>query len=105
MFCAKIVNHKFFDPFILFIITITTLTLALDNPLDDPKGKIALILSDLDLAFTSLFAIEFVIKTITYGFIFNGKQSYMRNTWNIIDISILVLSVSILNKHYMCIYS
>jgi len=36
--CAKFINHKLFDPFILFIITTSTVTLALDNPLNDPEG-------------------------------------------------------------------
>jgi len=34
----RIVTHRFFDPFILSMILISTILLAIDNPLDDPKG-------------------------------------------------------------------
>lgn len=39
-FFAKVINHKLFDPFILFIITLSTVALALDNPLNDPNGQL-----------------------------------------------------------------
>eukprot|EP00347_Sterkiella_histriomuscorum_P021532 403333648 len=92
-FFAKIVNHKGFDPFILVVITLTTVALALDNPLNDPKGKLTQILSIVDIIFTSVFIVEFVAKIITYGFAINGKQSYIINPWNALDFIIVVFSL------------
>lgn len=37
-FIFKIVTNKFFDPFILSLILISTILLAVDNPLNDPNG-------------------------------------------------------------------
>ena len=34
----KISTHKVFDNFILFLIVISTLTLAIESPFDDPDG-------------------------------------------------------------------
>ena len=42
---------------------------------------------------TTLFVIEAVLKIVALGFIFNGKHSYMRNGWNILDFCIVVISV------------
>lgn len=36
--CFDIVTHKNFDYFIIFIIIASAVHLALDNPLNDPKG-------------------------------------------------------------------
>lgn len=38
MFLYKVVTHKFFDPVSLVLIVISSITLAIDNPLDDPNG-------------------------------------------------------------------
>ena len=92
-----VMNHKLFDPFILFMIALSTVTLALDNPLNDPKGSLTYFLSYFDIAFTIAFGIEFLIKIITHGFVVNGSQSYLRNPWNILDFIILIFSVSIIN--------
>lgn len=58
---ANIVNHKLFDPLILIIITVTTIALALDSPLNDPKGELSITLNKLDVAFTSIFAVGKII--------------------------------------------
>ena len=43
---------------------------------------------------TVLFAIEFMLKVITFGFIFNGPKSYLRNGWNVLDFFIVVVSIT-----------
>lgn len=35
--------------------------------------------------FVALFTLEMVLKVIAFGFIANGKLSYMRNNWNVMD--------------------
>lgn len=34
------------------------------------------------------------MKIIAYGFIINGKESYLRSFWNILDFFIVVVSVT-----------
>ena len=38
LFCAATVSHKYFDPFVLTMICISTMMLTLENPLNDPNG-------------------------------------------------------------------
>ena len=69
--------------------------LALENPLNDPESKLVRFLIYSDMAFTSIFAFEAVMKVIALGFISNGKKSYIKNGWNVVDLT--VVSVSILS--------
>jgi hypothetical protein len=67
--------------------------LALDNPLNDPEGTLSFILVYMDIGLTSLFAIEALMKIIAFGLVYNGRKSYLRNYWNVLDILIVALSV------------
>jgi hypothetical protein len=42
---------------------------------------------------TVLFACESFFKIIAYGFLINGKSSYLRNVWNFVDFIIVVSSI------------
>lgn len=68
--------------------------MALDSPLNDPKGSFAYILYYIDISLTAIFFIEALMKMLAYGIIFNGDQSYFRSFWNIMDFMILIISVS-----------
>jgi hypothetical protein len=37
-----------------------------------------------------------VIKILVQGLIFNGKQSYLRQAWNILDIFIVIVGILVL---------
>lgn len=91
----KISSHKYFDPFILFLILFSTLTMTVDNPLNDPKGQLSRVLTYIDIVVTTLFTAEMLIKILVYGLIFNGETSYLRNSWNIMDFFIVIFSVSL----------
>lgn len=58
--------------FILFLIVVSSIMLALDNPLNDPESDLMRVLSLSDIIFTSFFALEAVMKIISFGFLFNG---------------------------------
>jgi hypothetical protein len=87
------VTHRYFDPFILVLIVISSILLAIDNPLDDPESQKVNVLAILDVIITSFFIAECVLKIIAYGFIANGQSSYLRNGWNVLDFGIVVISV------------
>lgn len=42
---------------------------------------------------TVIFTVELILKNIAFGFIVNGKNSYIRNPWNIIDFIIVLFSL------------
>ena len=42
---------------------------------------------------TTVFFFECLIKIIVQGLIFNGPNSYLRNSWNVLDFFIVIVSV------------
>jgi hypothetical protein len=42
---------------------------------------------------TTFFTLEVIIKVIAFGFIFNGKDSFIRDAWNVIDLTIVIISI------------
>ena len=92
---SNIVLHPYFDNFILIVIVASTITMAIDNPLNDPNSVLAYNMGICDIVFTSIFTLEALLKIIYFGFLFNGKNSYLRLSWNIMDFFIVAFSVSI----------
>ena len=93
VFCANIVNLAYFDTFILVMIFASTILLSLENPLDNPNGDLMNVLSKIDYVMTAIFTLESLLKIISYGYLFTGKPSYMRNPWNVMDFLIVVFSL------------
>lgn len=91
---ARLVTHKYFDPFIMTLIFISTILMAVDSPLNDPNSTLSNVLNIIDIVITSFFVLESVSKIISYGFIFNGSDSYLRISWNVMDFIIVIFSVS-----------
>lgn len=87
------VLHKYFETFIISLIVFSTVLMAIDNPLNDPNGTLSTVLNNIDIAITVIFCLESIFKIIHNGLIFNGKQSYLRVSWNIMDFVIVVFSV------------
>lgn len=56
-----IVNLRYFDLFIMIIITLSSIALAAEDPVDEDSPSNA-ILNYFDYAFTGCFAIEMVLK-------------------------------------------
>ena len=91
--CAKIVNYRHFDNFIIVMILFSTLLLTVESPLDDPKGSKADFLFYTDIFVTTIFTFECFSKIIVFGFLFNGKDSYLRLAWNILDFIIVLVAL------------
>ena len=71
----------------------STILLTFDNPLDPQVSLKKTILTVLDYVMAGLFTLEFTINVILYGFIINGKNSYMRDGWNVMDFVIVFFSL------------
>jgi voltage-dependent calcium channel L type alpha-1D len=77
-------------------ILISSILLAFDNPLDNPDSEMKIALKIIDLIFTIQFSIELIMKVISMGFVYNwenNKNSYLRNSWNILDFLVVTTSV------------
>ena len=73
------------------MIGLNSVLLALDAPsLSDPFQN-----KTIDFLFniiSAIFVIECVLKIMAYGFFF-GKKAYLKDNWNILDISIVFFSI------------
>jgi voltage-dependent calcium channel L type alpha-1D len=65
----------------------------MDNPLNDPNSTFVKLLSISDIVFSSIFAMEATLKIIAYGFFFNRNVAYLKNGWNVIDFSVVIISL------------
>ena len=85
--------HSWFDPFILLMICFSTVLLTLESPLQDPNGRTMQVLHSIDTSVTAIFVLEMALKVVVMGFVANGRNSYLRNAWNVIDFAIVVFSL------------
>lgn len=46
-------------------------------------------MEQIDLITSVIFVVEAVLKIITLGFFLNGKESYLRSLWNVLDFGIV----------------
>lgn len=91
--CYHIVKWQYYDTGVLVLIAVSTVLLTIDNPNDDPDGVVVAILTVCDYVLTTLFTLECTINIILFGLIFNGKSSYARDPWNVMDIIIVLFSL------------
>jgi len=89
----EIVEWKSFEAFILIAICGTCLCLAVFQPM--PNGDSTAInefLEEIEIIFTIIFTTECTMKILAYGFI-SHPNSYLRNTWNILDFTIVMIGL------------
>lgn len=104
--CVKVVNHPWFDRFILLLILLNSIVLAITDwtvidedptsesvgePLAEGSWRNAL-LYDTEVIFTALFALEFVLKVVAQGFIL-GHGAYLRDAWNVLDFVVVITAL------------
>ncbi|TNM87112.1 hypothetical protein fugu_007342 [Takifugu bimaculatus] len=90
---TKIINASSFTNLILLFILLSSISLAAEDPID-PKSYRNQILAYADIVFTTVFTIEIVLKMTVYG-AFMHKGSFCRNSFNILDL--IVVGVSLLS--------
>jgi hypothetical protein len=100
---AVLVAHPWFEQLILALILISSVNLALDEPRvaeckllpsNNPENCIALALwlKWSDIVITALFVLEMTAKIVALGFT-NPKSAYLRNSWNVLDFVIVLISI------------
>ena len=90
-----IVTHSKFETVVLILIAISTSLLAFENPLDLPDSMKLKVFQYIDYVMTACFTLEMIMKIITYGFVVNGSNSYLRSIWNALDF--LVVSAGLIS--------
>lgn len=76
----------------MLLIIISSVLLIAENPLNDPKSTQTKVFGYLDIFITFIFTLELLGKALTFGFIFNGKTSYMHSGWNNLDLFTVAIS-------------
>ena len=79
----KLVNSKWFDPFILACILISSALLAVEDTVNE-GATVNKVLGYIDFIFTPIFAIEVILKILNYGVILH-PGAYFRDGWNAMD--------------------
>ncbi|XP_051494807.1 voltage-dependent L-type calcium channel subunit alpha-1S isoform X1 [Apus apus] len=96
MLCHRTVNATWFTNFILLFILLSSISLAAEDPIRAESFRNQ-ILGYFDIGFTSVFTVEIVLKMTTYG-AFLHKGSFCRNSFNILDL--LVVAVSLISMGF-----
>uniref|UniRef100_A0A5S6QUK1 Voltage-dependent calcium channel type A subunit alpha-1 n=1 Tax=Trichuris muris TaxID=70415 RepID=A0A5S6QUK1_TRIMR len=87
----KVVCTKHFEMAIMVVISLSSISLAAEDPVDDmnPRNKY---LNYLDFAFTAVFTVEMILKVIDMGVIIH-PGSYCRDLWNIMDATVVICAL------------
>lgn len=99
--CWDLIYDRIWFEYVIFAnVIVSLIILALDSPLTVSR-TITLAIYYLDLITTVIFIIEVMLKFVAIGFLFNGSYSYMRNLFNVLELTSVVLSVTyIINNSY-----
>jgi hypothetical protein len=86
----ELATNKRFEHFIMLLIAISSIVLAAEGPQDEEPTPF---MAGLDVFFNIVFIFEAAIKIVAMGFI-TPKNSYLRDSWNVLDF-IIVLAGSL----------
>ncbi len=87
----ELVTYKYFDMFIMIVISASSVALATEDPIDENSRRNQ-ILNYLDYGFTVVFAIEMTLKMIDLGMV-GHEGSYFRDIWNCLDFVVVSCAV------------
>ncbi|XP_038152897.1 sodium channel protein type 4 subunit alpha A [Cyprinodon tularosa] len=86
--CFNIVEHDWFETFIIFMILLSSGALAFEDIYIERRRTIKIILEYADKVFTYVFVIEMLLKWVAYGF-----KAYFTNAWCWLDFFIVDVSL------------
>ncbi|XP_050797476.1 sodium channel protein type 5 subunit alpha-like isoform X2 [Gopherus flavomarginatus] len=82
--CYRIVEHNWFETFIIFMILLSSGTLAFEDIYLEERKNIKTLLEYADKIFTYIFVLEMFLKWVAYGF-----KKYFTNAWCWLDFLIV----------------
>ncbi|XP_031625019.1 voltage-dependent T-type calcium channel subunit alpha-1G isoform X2 [Contarinia nasturtii] len=90
--CDWFVTQKWFDNVILLFIALNCITLAMERPNIPPNCTERYFLSTANYVFTFVFTLEMFVKVVAAG-MFKGPNAYFNSGWNIMDGSLVTISI------------
>ncbi|XP_066483214.1 sodium channel protein type 4 subunit alpha isoform X2 [Tiliqua scincoides] len=94
--CFKIVEHNWFETFIIFMILLSSGALAFEDIYIERRQTIRTILEYADKVFSYVFVIEMLLKWVAYGF-----KVYFTNAWCWLDFLIVDVSLISLTANWL----
>ena len=93
----SIVSHRFFERAVLAVISANCVSLALRDSTASACGysldpSVDRALFGLDVAFTTIFNLEMVLKLAAFG-VLRGADAYLRSGWNVIDGTVTIIAL------------
>uniref|UniRef100_A0A8C0JK83 Sodium channel protein n=1 Tax=Canis lupus dingo TaxID=286419 RepID=A0A8C0JK83_CANLU len=89
--CYRIVEHSWFESFIVLMILLSSGALAFEDIYIEKKKTIKIILEYADKIFTYIFILEMLLKWVAYGY-----KTYFTNAWCWLDFLIVDVVVNAL---------
>ncbi|XP_058472589.1 sodium channel protein type 4 subunit alpha B-like isoform X1 [Solea solea] len=86
--CYQIVEHSWFESFIIFMILLSSGALAFEDIYIEQRRVVKIVLEFADKIFTYIFILEMILKWLAYGF-----KKYFTNYWCWLDFLIVDISV------------
>uniref|UniRef100_A0A8K9UHL2 Sodium channel protein n=1 Tax=Oncorhynchus mykiss TaxID=8022 RepID=A0A8K9UHL2_ONCMY len=86
--CYQIVEHSWFETFIIFMILLSSGALAFEDIYIEKRKVVKVILEYADKVFSYIFVLEMFLKWIAYGF-----KKYFTNAWCWLDFLIVDVSL------------
>lgn len=87
--CKLIVSSSIFESFIIMIIIANCVVLALEDPTENYSYDNPLMI--LERTFLYIYTAEAFLKITASGFV-RGKNAYIRDRWNFMDFTIVIIS-------------
>uniref|UniRef100_A0A8B9CHJ4 Sodium channel protein n=1 Tax=Anser brachyrhynchus TaxID=132585 RepID=A0A8B9CHJ4_9AVES len=94
--CFRIVEHDWFETFIVFMILLSSGALAFEDVYIEQRRVIRTILEYADKVFSYVFVIEMLLKWVAYGF-----KVYFTNAWCWLDFLIVDVSIISLTANWL----
>uniref|UniRef100_A0A3Q0SR00 Ion transport domain-containing protein n=1 Tax=Amphilophus citrinellus TaxID=61819 RepID=A0A3Q0SR00_AMPCI len=93
--CYQIVEHSWFETFIIFMILLSSGALAFEDIYIEQRRVIKVVLEYADKIFTYIFILEMLLKWLAYGF-----KKYFTNYWCWLDFLIVDVMLGLM-AHYI----
>ncbi|XP_052555582.1 sodium channel protein type 4 subunit alpha [Tympanuchus pallidicinctus] len=94
--CFRIVEHDWFETFIVFMILLSSGALAFEDIYIEQRKVIRTVLEYADKVFSYIFVIEMLLKWVAYGF-----KVYFTNAWCWLDFLIVDVSLVSLTANWL----
>jgi hypothetical protein len=92
-YVRTILLNVWFDRLILLTILVSAASLALESPIPEYSLIDPEIGKNAEFGFVTLFGLEFILKIMDRGILWESKRAYFRSSWNCLDFTILTFQL------------